>query len=153
MCTYIIHTIPKKWSQHLCTAKREDKKHAKINVVHRQRHWYTLALLILSVLYVANGSAVKREYRKKIEPSIHSTGVFLFTRRASGFCFCKFYSMDRVRAAAAAPHRTTLVMWMWSRTMYVCMRFLFTFKLYSSTVMTLPVFFLRSWLDLSYVQK
>lgn len=71
--------------------------------------------------------------------------VFLFT--GAQVVLLRYSTTTTTTMSAAAATQTAEERWL-----YV-VRFLFIFKLYSSTVMTLPVFFsslLCSWLDLSY---
>lgn len=112
MCTYIIHDTEKNGHNIYVqrTANREDEKtRAKINVVYRETLVHSRIANVGCVVYVANSGAprLKESTEKKLSRLFYC-GVFLFTRRASGFLFLQFYSMDRARAAAAAaPHRTT----------------------------------------------
>lgn len=139
---YIIRLNMKKNGHNVqCTLYREiEEKNAKINVVYIETLVHSRNCQSWMYLYscmLCQAPRLKESTEKKSSRLFQYIFVY---RRASGFCFY-YYSMDRV-AAAAAPHHTSAGDYVvCSMSMY--MRFLFTFKLYSSTVMTLPVF-LRS---------
>lgn len=122
----------------LVQRKEKTKKTQKL-MWYIERHWYTLAMLMLDVLYVANSSAVEREYRKKIKPSILQPCIFVYQARKWFFVFAILFN-GQSGGGSTTPYHTSDVVPL-CMSMCMCMRFLFTFKLYSSTVMTLPVFF------------